>query len=486
MWGLLTRSVQFAVRQIPLVLMVWGFAFAFFMYGFLVSDRHWFPYESLVQARTAALFIRNRKIMGDGVPEIRASANVSSADVKQQRMVAREPVEDGDPLLLTGGEGQFLDYCPEHGCAAVIVQRDGTALQTYPYRPEELTTKRTLAEPYAELLHDDSQDTAVFGLAPLANGDLIVVYDFNGTSPYGGGIARMDKDGHLLWYRRDYSNHWPKITPSNEILVISHKIGATSLPLYGPRHKARIETLTCASGILHDVIRILDLDGNALDEIPIFEALLAFPYWSRLVTGADPLRPLMTANLCDPLHANSVVPVGRELAAKFADVEPDDVLVSLRNLSALAIFGRAGHSLKHLFVGTFIYQHSAQVVSGGNVLLFDNFGSSEAGGPSRVLLFDPLTREERTVFPNKHTPKDLDVFSPFFGNIDISEDGTRALLTIATAGKAYEIGLADGRILTTFDNLHDLHTLPQFARSEKPVRYFTQYGVYYMPRYQAH
>jgi hypothetical protein len=189
---------------------------------------------------------------------------------------------------------------------------------------------------------------------------------------------------------------------------------------------------------------------------------------------------MTAANLCDPVHANSVVLVGPELAARFNNVEPDDILVSLRNLSALVIIGRTDHAIKQMITGSFIHQHSAQVLRDGNIILFDNIGSSPDGGPSRVLVIDPVTKEERTVFPTKHTPKDLDIFSPFFGNISLSEDQSRALLTISTAGKAYEIRLSDGAVLTTFDNLHDLRPLPQFADSESPVRYFSQFGVYYV------
>ena len=482
MGSFVTRSVRYVVRALPLVLMAWGFAVAFFIYGFLVSDRQWFPYETLVEVRDLALFVRNRRISGHGLPEVRVPASdVRAEEVGKQRLVVSEPVDDGYGLLLTGGQGQYLEYCPEHGCAAVILGRNGEPIQTYPHRPEELTTRRTVDLPYGDLLHDDMKDTSVFGLAPLPNGDLIVVYDFNGATPYGGGIARMDREGHLLWYRRDYSNHWPKLTSQNEILITSFDIGATQMPIYAPNKSSKLETITCASGILHDTVLVLDLKGQVKEKIPVLDTLLASPYWTRLLIGADPLRPRMTAaNLCDPVHANSVVPVGAELAARLGDVEPDDLLLSLRNLSALVIIGRSDHAVKHMFTGTFIHQHSAQVLSGGKIILFDNIGSSPEGGPSRVLLYDPVTKEEKTIFPTKYTPKGLDLFSPFFGNIDISHDQARALVTISTEGKAYEIRLSDGAVLATLNNIHNLSSLPQFSGNESPIRYFSQFGVYYV------
>ncbi len=406
--------------------------------------------------------------------------DISPADMPKHRIIVEEPVDDGAAFLMTGGEAEFLDYCPEHGCAAVIMKRDGTLAHAYPYRPDELATKRTIDLPYGEIMHDDAKDTSVFGLAPLPNGDLIIVYDFDGTTPYGGGIARMDKNGHLLWYRRDYSDHWPKITPENEILDISHNIGPGRVHVPLPQGPA--QSFVCPRGMLIDVVRVLDFDGRVKEEIPVFEALFASPYRSRLLLKIDPL--ITEIDRCDPLHTNSVVLVGAELAKRLNDVAPDDLLISLRELSALAIIGRSDHSVKHLFTGSFIYQHSAQVVPGGKILLFDNFGSSQSGGPSRLLLYDPITREERTIFPNGSTA-DLESFSRVLGNINVSEDGARALFAVSNRGKAYEVVLKDGRVLTAFNNVHDVHTLPQFADNPKKVRYFTKFGVYYVSPHRS-
>jgi len=44
-------------------------------------------------------------------------------DGVRHRIMAHEPVSDDANFLMTGGEAQYLDYCPEHGCA-VILKRD--------------------------------------------------------------------------------------------------------------------------------------------------------------------------------------------------------------------------------------------------------------------------------------------------------------------------------------------------------------------------
>ena len=462
-------------RYLPIALFAWSVVFAAFVYGFLLGDLRLRFYNGLEDTRIAVVILWEKVFNPNRIREAGQWSDIAPSEIHKHRVVVHEPVDDDAAFLLTGGQAQFLEYCPEHGCAAVILDRNGGLIHAYPFRPDELTSKRTLDLPYGEILHDDAKDTAVVGLAPLPNGDLIVVYDFVGTTPYGGGVARMDKTGHLRWYRRDYSDHWPTVTPENEILVISHRIGPGYLSL--PLGKEPPQALVCPEGLLVDIVRVLDFDGNVKEEIPVFDALFASPYRSRVLTGMDPFT--LSPNWCDPVHSNSVVRVGPELAARFSGADPNDLLLSLRNLNALAIIG--GGKLKHFFTGSFIAQHSAQIVPGGKIVLFDNLGSSPEGGPSRVVLFDPVNREERTLFPNHKTPRDLDVFSRLTGNVSVSRDGTRALFVVASPGKAYEIGLADGRLLTTFNNLHDVSRLPQFADDPMKVRYFTEFGVYYVP-----
>jgi hypothetical protein len=179
---------------------------------------------------------------------------------------------------------------------------------------------------------------------------------------------------------------------------------------------------------------------------------------------------------CDPLHANFVKLVGAELAGKLEQVEPEDFLISLRNLSAIGILSRRSKSFTHLFRGTFLLQHGAQPVPGGKIALLDNLGAAAGVG---VMLVDPTGGPEETVFPNRATP-DTDSYTAVGGHLDMSADGRTALISISEAGKAYEIDMASGEILTIFDNLHDLRSVQHIpgAAATRAAR-FKQWGVYY-------
>src|SRR5262249_9759134 len=151
------------------------------------------------------------------------------------------------------------------------------------------------------------------------------------------------------------------------------------------------------------------------------------------------------------------------------DVSPDDLLVSLRNISAVVIVGRGDGKIRHLFKGSFLQQHSAQPSPDGNIIIFDNLGASSDGGPSRVLLFDPVTGQERTLVAGGD--EGAGMFARVKGNINVSPDGTRALVAVAQQGRAYEIRLDNGEILTAFDNLHDLRPLPGLAQKRTMARF---------------
>ncbi len=456
----------------PFILLVAAFAMTAFLGG-LWAGIYDESAVNMVHSAGSAYHTIMDKVAGRSV-FARQASDISPNQLAQSRVTVKVPVDDKSNFLLGGGPGQYLDYCPGMGCAAIILRRDGSLVHAYPFRPDELTKNRTLDLPYQEVMYNVARDTGVFGLTYLRNGDLIAVLDNPGSVPYGGGIARLDKDGHVLWYRRDYSDHWPAVTDRDEILSISHK-------LEDPPVKERLADgtsmrLTCPSGKFADLIRVLGFDGSVKEEIPLLDALRSSPYVAHLAASYD--INLKVLDGCDPLHTNSVNLIGAEMAAKLKDVQPDDLLVSFRNISALAIVGRTDHEIKHFYKGTFLYQHSAQIAPGGNIILFDNVGG---GASSRVLMFDPAGGAEQQIFPSPLTPKEMGIYNLYGGNIDLSADGTRALVAFYNRGKAYELRLSDGAILTEFDNVHDVHTTPQFATDPKKVRYFVQGGVYYVP-----
>jgi hypothetical protein len=114
--------------------------------------------------------------------------------------------------------------------------------------------------------------------------------------------------------------------------------------------------------------------------------------------------------------------------------------------------------------------------------MFDNHGGGAEGGPSRLLAVDLATGEERTIFPTReHPPRLHGAFSGTAGGVHIAPNGERAIVVFSTDGKAYEIRLADGAVLTEYDHVHDVSmvdSLPEERVAKAGI--FVLYGVDYI------
>lgn len=104
---------------------------------------------------------------------------------------------------------------------------------------------------------------------------------------------------------------------------------------------------------------------------------------------------LVGAPGCDPTHLNFAHVLGEDAAACIA---PGDLVASLRNLSAFAIFDKHDQRLKRFVRDSFYRQHGVRHLQKAKFVLFDNFGADAAHGPARLLTVDLATGRETTVF----------------------------------------------------------------------------------------
>src|SRR5439155_12536962 len=88
----------------------------------------------------------------------------------------------------------------------------------------------------------------------------------------------------------------------------------------------------------------------------------------------------------DILHTNSVQVLDSRLADKFPQFKPGQVLISLRNLNAIAVLDLDEEKVVWAARGIWRGQHDAQFLDNGRILIFDNNGSEKT---SRVLEYDP-------------------------------------------------------------------------------------------------
>ncbi len=460
-------------NRIPQILFFLALSLLLIGYGTLIGKYELFPFEIISSGiKTGKVLISNVKRKDVGM--FWGFVDVPPKDAASKRISFLMDTRLSDPVLFFGGRFQFTDHCPGEGCLAVEYSTNGEVVHAYPFRPDEINKANSTDEfAYERLGFVFSKDARPIGIQRYDNGDLLVVFHNLNTFPFGGGVARIDREGHPVWFRRDYSHHWPTLLEGGTALVPNLKIGSESISV-DINGKDEVQ-LDCDTGKpLLDTINVLDEKGRLLRQISIVEPLLNSPFRGVLMQSTDP---------CDPTHLNSVI----RLPENFTGIDnaaPGDFVVSLRNVSAFGIIDGQNGRFKRLFRGTFIQQHSVRHLEGTKFLLFDNLGGDEAGNLSRLLMIDVATGLERTLFPTKGIPKRLEkLFSREAGKVDISPDRQRAIVTFSEYSMAFEVRISDGKLLNIFSSVHDLSDLTQHPdeRKMKAAVYYL-YGVDYIDK----
>lgn len=436
-----------------------------------------FPYSIIVDGLKTLQTLREPGRVDDGkFGGWFAGVRPESAAANRIQFLDGESISES--VLWYGGRFQFIELCPEWGCLAVEFTAAGEVAHAYPLRPdalEQAASEATVDEFPFELAptFSFSKDVHPIGMSRFPNGDLLVVFHTDHTAfPYGAGIARIDRAGYPVWFRRDYSHHWPRIEEDESILVTGMLIEneSISFPIEGTGLTARID---CGSNRPYlDTVNVIDGDGRLVESIDIVSALVDSPFAGVLE---------YTQNNCDPLHLNFVDRIGEDTGGAWG-MSPGDLVVSMHGLSAFAILDGDSGRVKRFVRGSFFQQHSVRHLDGTRFLMFDNRGTDGVYGPSRLLLVDLANGRETTIFPNDSTPESLgDLFSLFHSKIDISPDRRRVMVVFTQRGIAVEVRLSDGAALNVFRSLHDVSSFEQFS-GERATQsaVFKMYGLDYI------
>lgn len=209
------------------------------------------------------------------------------------------------------------------------------------------------------------------------NGDLLAIYEGVGDTPYGYGMVKLDRDSQVIWFYPGRTHHSFDVAEDGRIYVLTHGIAPEPLPGFSHLGAARIE----------DFLVVLSPDGAVLDKFDLTKAIADSPYQHMLHT-------VSWYSVADPLHSNDVDVINARAAEAFAFADEGQVLLSFRELGAIAVFDTQSRAITWATRGAWLGQHDPDITKGGRVLMFDNYGRYEnAGGRSRVIEFDPSTME---------------------------------------------------------------------------------------------
>jgi hypothetical protein len=233
----------------------------------------------------------------------------------------------------------------------------------------------------------DDDRVCFFASHLYPNGDLLVV--FHGLNKYsnGYGLAKLDKDSHVLWRYTARMHHDVNVGEDGTIYALKDEFLAEP-----PSEFSEIPPPWRV-----DYLVVLSPEGKELRKpISLLEAIRNSPYRQLLSPlekpGAQRGLKMLTLDEIherqDVLHTNSVRSLNHGLAPKFPFLKAGQVLLSIRNLHALAVLEPADGAVVWAAQGPWRFQHDAQFLDNGHLLLFDNFGSPRG---SRVLEYDPKT-----------------------------------------------------------------------------------------------
>ncbi|MGD9811461.1 MAG: arylsulfotransferase family protein [Sphingobium sp.] len=312
------------------------------------------------------------------------------------------------------------------------------------------------------------------GLQLLDDGTLLATFHSRNIYPYTVGIAHIGRKGEILWKQLDYSHHWFRVAQDG-MIYSPVQFQVKDLKVF-PGTKIKAE---CDLPVYLDGIRVRRPDGTVVRTISILDALVKSGY-RGLVYG--------TRDGCDPTHLNSIDIVTPDIATKIPGVAPGDLLVSIREFSAVAILDSVDGHVKKLVSGQTSAQHSAYFLPDGRVVVFDNRGASPETGGTRIAVIDFNSGETQTVFPRENGKALLPFYTSMAGHVVPSPDSKRLMVTDSDSDRPryFEIDLETGKPLWMMTEAHDIAPFMTDEANPKPIKMkFNPYGAYYLSPIQA-
>lgn len=268
------------------------------------------------------------------------------------------------------------------------------------------------------------------------NGDLIVQYTGIGDTPYGYGLAKVTRNGEVLWSYAQNAHHDFYVDKDNFVYALTQEIIYT--PIQG------LETLEYP--MLVDYIVKLSPEGKELERISIMEAILHSEFALTLFKKQKNYK----SRKWDYLHTNTVRKLESSMANNFPQFKAGQLLVSIRNLGAVAVIDPKNRKVIWLYTGPWIWQHDANFLENGNILLMDNRGHhAKNSGRLRVIEFNPHTLE--TTWQYTDSPNDK-LKSLIYGRTQRLPNGN-TLAVVAAQRRILEI-TPNGKIAWDFKVTH--------------------------------
>jgi hypothetical protein len=307
----------------------------------------------------------------------------------------------------------FTLFTTDKSSRALLVDMQGKEVHRW-----ELPFSKVWSRP--PHIKDPVEDSRIYycGFHLFPDGSLLVVYQGLGDTPYGYGLAKLDRDSKLLWKYDGNVHHEVDVGDDGTIYALTQKIV--------PAMPKGLEYVP-APGLVDSLV-LLSPDGSELKSVPILEAFRDSPYsllfrdFGKVTAGQGPqsstiVRDVYADPRGDVMHTNCVSVLTREMASRYPQFRAGQVLISLRSVSVIAVVDPETRKVVWAARGVWKGQHGAKFLDNGHLLLLDNQGA-RAG--SRVLEFDPQNQGFDWWYPDETS---TEFFTPLRGLVQRLPNG---------------------------------------------------------------
>ncbi|MCD4654895.1 arylsulfotransferase family protein [bacterium] len=278
----------------------------------------------------------------------------------------------------------------------------------------------------------------------LPDGSLLGIY--NGT-----GMVRLSMDSTVIWTQNALCHHDLCLSPDKDIIYTFFQEKCFFAPVNATTEimDENIAILDCKTGRLFRKISIL----NA------FNKSVYAPYLKKIPLSGD------------TLHANTIRYVHSDQEKLLPIYQEGHLLISLRNMDAIALINPGTARIHWAQTGMWSYQHEPTILDNGNILLFDNAGHH---GRSKVMEFNPLTQQIVWKYTGSFKAP---LYSSTSGSCSRLPNGN-TIIVESNRGRAIEVA-PDGQIVWEFMNpdrwgpQHNLRAT-LFDLQRIPDDYFTE------------
>jgi hypothetical protein len=401
------------MERVGSVLFVAAIAFLAFVGGAMAVLGQTFPHEYLRNAYVAgeALIAQRQETQDRFKTDQWHVARDSSTGVTVNDTTRTQP---GYTLYTGGGEA-----------AAHLIAMDGRVVHEWrrPYSTVWTEQAAVKAPQPDELIFFDKARM-------LPSGDLLAIYAAAGDTPWGYGMVKLDRNSNVIWSYLAHTHHDFDVAPDGHILALTNDFTSDEIEGIGKVDKPFLE----------DFLVLLSPEGKEVKKISLTRALAASRF--NILRLAIPAYALG-----DPLHVNSVEYIDAEKARRFPAAAAGDVLLSFRDMSALAVLSVERGEIVWAARGPWLWQHDASLLPNGHITLFDNLGGFRDGNGARVLEVDPATSEVVWSYAGDDAHP---LHSPLRSSAEPLSNGNM-LITESDGGRVFEVD-RNGDIVWNFVN----------------------------------